>query len=274
MPYFYGHDGVRLAYREVGAGRPLIMLHGFTGDSSLWDRQGIAATIAAVGYRVILPDFRGHGQSAKPHDVSAYPPDVLADDGLALVEHLGLDDYDLGGYSLGGRIVVRMLARGATPGRAVVGGQGMREVLGIGGGAGERLRRIHTGRGSFEPGSPEERAEAWYASRGEDLDALVQVLDSVVATPAEMLGGIRVPTLVLMGSDDERASSAGQLVDVLANGTLTLVPGDHVTAVAAPEFVAAIVDFLPVFTTPNEYKKPNTTTGTSTINAVQAGETE
>jgi len=52
-------------------------------------------------------------ERAQSHDPAAYPPDVLADDGLALVEHLGLGDgdYDLGGYSLGARIVVRMLAR-------------------------------------------------------------------------------------------------------------------------------------------------------------------
>ena len=57
--------------------------------------------LAGQGYRVILPDLRGHGDSARPHDPAAYPPDALADDGLALIEQLGLTDYDLGGYSLG-----------------------------------------------------------------------------------------------------------------------------------------------------------------------------
>jgi len=118
--FFPGRDGVNLAYREVGEGRPLVLLHGLVGDATQWLRHGQAEAIAASGYRVIMPDFRGHGASAKPHDASAYPPDVLADDGLALLDHLGLDDYDLGGYSLGARIVVRMLVRGATPRRAVV----------------------------------------------------------------------------------------------------------------------------------------------------------
>src|SRR6266487_6789426 len=145
VSFFSGRDGVRLAYREVGEGRPLVLLHGLIGDATLWLRHGQAETIAARGYRVIMPDFRGHGRSAKPHDASAYPLDVLTDDGFALLEHLGLDDYDLGGYSLGARIVVRMLVRGATPGRAVVAGQGLREVLGVGGGAGARLRRVLTG---------------------------------------------------------------------------------------------------------------------------------
>ena len=130
MPgFFSGRDRVHLAYREVGQGRPLILLHGITGDATLWLRHGQAETIAARGHRVIMPDFRGHGRSAKPHDASAYPRDVLTDDGLALVEHLGLDEYDLGGYSLGARIVVRMLVRGATPGRAVVGGRDVTERL-------------------------------------------------------------------------------------------------------------------------------------------------
>jgi pimeloyl-ACP methyl ester carboxylesterase len=233
MPFFPGADGLRLAYREVGAGRPVILLHGLVGDGTMWLRHGQADAIAAHGYRVILPDLRGHGDSAKPHDAAAYPPDVLTDDGLALVAHLGLDDYDLGGYSLGARIVVRMLVRGATPGRAVVAGQGMREVLGIGGGAGARLRR-----------AIEERAEGWLASSGEDPVALLHVLDSIVATPAGAVRRIEVPTLVVVGTDDERAASADELVAVLPRGKLVVIPGNHSTAVAAPELTTAIVDFL------------------------------
>ena len=244
VSFFSGRDGLRLAYREVGEGRPLVLLHGLLGDATLWLRHGQAETIAAQGYRVIMPDFRGHGRSAKPHDASAYPLDVLADDGFALVEHLGLDDYDLGGYSLGARIVVRMLVRGATPGRAVVGGQGMREVLGVGGGAGSFLRRVFAGSEAFEPGSSEERAAQGLRSSDEDPVALLYVLDSVVATPVEPLGRIQVPTLVAVGSDDERADSADELVAVLPRSTRAMVPGDHRTAAAAPEFVAAIVDFL------------------------------
>lgn len=244
VSFFPGRDGVRLAYREVGEGRPLVLLHGITGDATLWLRHGHAETIAACGYRVIMPDFRGHGSSARPHDVVAYPSDVLTDDGFALIEHLGLDDYDLGGYSLGARIVVRMLVRGGTPGRAVVAGQGLREVLGTGGGVGSFLRRIFAGLGTFEPGSPEERAEQWLRSSGEDPVALLRVLDSVVATPVEPVGRIQVPTLVVVGADDERAASAGELVATLPHATQAVVPGDHAAAAATPELAAAIVEFL------------------------------
>jgi pimeloyl-ACP methyl ester carboxylesterase len=244
VSFFPGRDGARLACREVGEGRPLVLLHGITGDATLWLRYGQAEMIAARGYRVIMPDFRGHGRSAKPHDAAAYPLDVLTDDGFALLEHLGLDDYDLGGYSLGARIVVRMLVRDATPGRAVVAGQGLRQVLGVGGGAGSLLRRVFAGWGTFEPGSSEERAEQWLRSSGADPVALLHVLDSVVATSVEQVGCIQVPTLVVVGSDDERAASVDQLVAALPRGTRGVVPGDHGTAAAAPELGAAIVDFL------------------------------
>jgi pimeloyl-ACP methyl ester carboxylesterase len=241
---FTGRDGVRLAYRELGEGRPLVLLLGITGDAALWLDEGQAQALAAAGHRVILPDFRGHGGSARPHDPAAYPRDILADDGFALLEHLGLDDYDLGGYSLGGRIVARMLVRGATPGAAVIGGQGLREVLGQGGGAGAFLRRVFAGPEAFEPGSPEERLARRFLASGEDPVALLHVLDSIVDTPAEQLGRIEVPTLVAVGGDDERASSADQLAAALPHGTRAPLPGDHRTAAGTPEFVAAIADFL------------------------------
>ncbi|MGE9115785.1 hypothetical protein, partial [Escherichia coli] len=55
----------------------------------------------------------------------AYPPDALTKDGHALIAHLGLTDYDLGGYSLGARTTSRMLATGATPRRIVFAGMGL-----------------------------------------------------------------------------------------------------------------------------------------------------
>ncbi|MGH3377824.1 MAG: alpha/beta fold hydrolase [Actinoallomurus sp.] len=241
---FPGRDGVRLTYREVGEGRPLVLLPGFSVETTLWLHHGQADRIAAHGHRVIMPDFRGLGRSAKPREAAAYPLDVLADDGFALLDHLGLDDYDLGGYSLGGRIVVRMLTRGATPGRAVVAGQGLRQVLGAEGGAGSFMRRVLAGLGTFEPGSPEERAEQWLRANDADPAALLHVLNSVVATPVEAVGRIQVPTLVVMGADDERAASTDQLVAALPRGTRAFVPGDHGTAASSPELATAIVDFL------------------------------
>ncbi|MEU0602666.1 alpha/beta fold hydrolase [Streptomyces sp. NPDC006393] len=247
--FFPGRDGVRLASRAVGEGRALILLHGFTGDATLWLREGRAEAIAARGHRVIMPDLRGHGASAKPHDAAAYPSDVLSDDVLALLEHLGLhgpDDYDLGGYSLGARVVVRALVRGATPGRAVVAGQGLRQVLGAGGGAegGAFQRRVLAGFGTFAPDSPEGRAEQWLRAADADPVALLHVLDSLVTTPVELIGRLQVPTLVAVGDEDQRAATADRLASLLPHGSRAVVPGNHWTAAVAPELTEAIVAFL------------------------------
>ncbi|HEX4814569.1 MAG TPA: alpha/beta fold hydrolase, partial [Nonomuraea sp.] len=184
--HFPGRDGARLAYRETGQGRPLLLLHGFFALAThQWVLPGHAAALAARGHRLIMPDLRGHGDSARPHDASSYPPDVLADDAFALLEHLELADYDLGGYSLGGRTVIRMLVRGATPGRAIVAGQGLDDVTRSGDGpVGGLLRRVFGGLGTFAPGTVEWRAERWLRSIGGDPVALLRVLDTVVATPA------------------------------------------------------------------------------------------
>lgn len=243
---FAGRDGVPLACRETGSGRPLVLLHGFMGAGSHMLNYGRAGAFAEQGYRVIAPDFRGHGDSAKPHDPAAYPPDVLADDGLALVGHLGLGDgdYDLGGYSLGGRIVVRMLVRGAKPGRAIVAGQGLAKVSGPqGGGVNHRVLTTLVEGVAIEPDSPDARMTHWISELGADPLALLHVLNSLVPTPEDALRQLAIPTLVVIGEKDER-SDADELAALLRDARLTRVPGDHGSAFAAPALTAAIGAFL------------------------------
>jgi pimeloyl-ACP methyl ester carboxylesterase len=206
-------------------------------------RYGHAAKIAARGHRVIMPDLRGHGDSAKPHDASAYPPDVLADDGFALIEQLGLADYDLGGYSLGGRTAVRMLARGATPDRAIVAGMGLEGILHAIG-RGDHFRRILANLDTFERGSPEWMAEAFLKTVGGDPVALLHVLDTFVDTPRDALAQIGMPVLVLAGAEDHDNGSAEALAAALPDGRYAVLPGNHMSAVTKPELGAAIADFL------------------------------
>jgi pimeloyl-ACP methyl ester carboxylesterase len=242
---FPGPDGLELAYRELGTGRPLVLLHGFGTTGSLWIDPGPAATFAERGHRVIIPEFRGHGASARPHDPAAYPPDVLADDGLALIERLGLDDYDLGGYSLGGRIVLRMLVRGARPARAIVAGQGLdaidRETSRTG-----RNRRLLTAiiDGAVEPGSPEEEMAHWMAESGNDPRAIRHILDSLVPTSETALAELAIPILVAIGDQDHEHATADALAAALPDARFTRVPGNHFTALASPELATAILSFL------------------------------
>lgn len=242
--YFQGGDGLRLAYREMGQGRPLVLIHGFFSTATVnWVRYGHAAKIAARGYRVVMPDLRGHGDSAKPHEPSAYPPDVLADDGFALIEHLKLTQYDLAGYSLGGRTTVRMMARGAVPGRSVVAGAGWDGVVHTAG-RGEHFRRILTNLGTFQRGSAEWMAEAFLKTVGGDPVALLNVLSTFVDTPREALERINVPTLVLLGADDHDTGSGAELAAALPHGTFAEIPGNHMGAVTKPELGSAIADYL------------------------------
>jgi pimeloyl-ACP methyl ester carboxylesterase len=242
--HFQGRDGVQLAYREMGEGRPVVLIHGYFSTATVnWVRYGHAAKLAALGYRVVMPDLRGHGDSAKPHDVAAYPPDVLADDGFQLIEHLGLTDYDLGGYSLGARTTMRMLVRGAIPRRAIVAGMGLDGIIHTGWRS-AHFRRILTNLGTFERGTAEWMAEAFLKTVGGDPVALLNVLDTFVDTPRTALARIETPTLVLVGAEDDDNGSAEELAAALPHGRHVVVPGNHMSAVTKPELGSAIADFL------------------------------
>jgi pimeloyl-ACP methyl ester carboxylesterase len=208
--------------------------------------QGVVAALAERGYRVILPDLRGHGDSGRPHDPARYPPDVLADDMLALIGHLGLDDYDLGGYSMGGKLVLRLLARGARPAHAVVGGQGL-DALDAESDRTDGHRRILAavaGGAPLPAGSPEEATAEWIRQSGVDARAVGLVLGTFAPTTADALRTVSARTLVVVGDRDSRSTSAGSLAALLPHGQLVLVPGDHLTALTAPEFAAAVLEFL------------------------------
>ena len=242
--HFRGRDGTQLAYREVGHGRPVVLIHGYFSNATVnWVNYGHAAAVAARGFRVIMPDLRGHGASAKPQQAADYPPDILADDGFALVEHLGLTSYALGGYSLGGRTTIRMLARGASPSRAVVAGMGLDGVLSASG-RNAHFRRILTHLGTFERRSAEGKAEAFLKSTGADPVAMLRLLDSGVDTPPGELATIGMPVLVVAGTEDDDNGSAEALAAALPRGQAVRVPGNHMSAVARPELGAVIAGFL------------------------------
>lgn len=244
---FRARDGVELAYREVGEGRPLVLIHGFVSTGYVnWVKYGHAARLAEAGYRVVMPDLRGHGDSARPHDPAAYPPDVLVDDGFALLEHLGIGpgtSFDLGGYSLGGRTTMRMLVRGCAPDRAVIAGMGLDNITTTGRST-AWFRKLLTNYGSFAHGDPEFMAQAFIKTVDGDPEALLRVIEASVDTSREEIAAVAVPTLVLMGDQDDDHGSGSDLAALLPHGTYRTVPGSHMGAVAQPELGVAIADWL------------------------------
>jgi len=241
---FRAADGVELAWHEMGQGRPLVLIHGyFSNAMTNWVRYGHARLLADAGFRVIMPDLRAHGDSGKPHDASAYPPDILADDGFALVDHLGLTDYDLAGYSLGGRTCVRMLVRGAGPRRVALCGMGFDGIVRTAG-RGDYFRNVLTHLGSFQRGSSEWLTEAFLKTTKGDPEALLHILGTFVDTPAEALAAIDRPVIVITGEDDDDNGSGEKLARAIPGATFRSIPGNHMSAVTRPDLGRAIRDFL------------------------------
>ena len=104
---------IDLHYTDQGAGRAILLIHGWLLSGKAWERQ-IPALVDA-GYRVVTYDRRGFGQSSQPW--TGYDYDTLVSDLDALLEHLDLRDVVLVGFSMGGGEVVRYLARHGTKGR-------------------------------------------------------------------------------------------------------------------------------------------------------------
>jgi pimeloyl-ACP methyl ester carboxylesterase len=241
---FAAPDGIPLAIHERGEGRPLLLLHGFFSESDTnWIKYGHATLLANAGYRVIMQDLRAHGQSGKPHDPASYPKDVLADDALAMIAHLGLKDYDLGGYSLGARTVARMLVRGARPARAIVAGMGFEGLTNTGHRT-DHFRHILDHIGEHPRGSPEWMAEAFLKTTGGDPTALRQIIETFMDTSEDQLRGFELPIGVICGAEDEDNGSAAKLASILPQGELITVPGNHMSAVVKPDLGTAMLEFL------------------------------
>lgn len=237
-------DGTRLAWREIGQGRPLLLLHGLFSHARMnWLQFGTAGLLADAGLRVILPDFRAHGGSESPCDPAAWPADVLSKDIEKLVDHLQLDGFDLVGYSLGARTAVRLVVRGLRPRRLVLSGMGLAGIVQSNQRAAFFLRAIEL-RDTAAPGTPEWLAAQFLKSTGIDPEAASCLLRSQVQTRPEDLAAIAMRTLVLCGEADRDNGSGADLARSLPDASYVEVPGSHLTVPTTREFAVALRDFL------------------------------
>jgi pimeloyl-ACP methyl ester carboxylesterase len=244
VQHFVASDGTRLAWREMGEGRPLLLIHGFFSDAvTNWIKYGTAQKLVDAGFRCIMPDLRAHGESDKPHDPAAYPPDALAQDQMALIAHLGLTDLNLAGYSLGARTAARMLAAGVRPRRAILSGMGLEGMTNTGHRK-AHFRHVLTNIGQHPRGTEAWMAEAFLKTTGGDAVALNLILDSFVDTPQTAFASFDIPIGIVCGEDDQDNGSAASLANSLPDATLITIPGNHMSAVTKPEFGRALVDFL------------------------------
>jgi pimeloyl-ACP methyl ester carboxylesterase len=113
---YFEFEGRRLAYEVHGAGeRVVVFTHGLLMDNHM--NRGLAIDLAARGYRVVLLEFLGHGESDKPLHASEYRTDAYARQLLGLLDHLEVEEAVLGGVSLGAN--VSLLAAASRPDRVL-----------------------------------------------------------------------------------------------------------------------------------------------------------
>lgn len=248
---FTSFDGVKLKIHEMGqkdAGqangqRTVILLHGlFSNADTNWIKFGHAGLLVEAGFRVIMPDLRAHGESEAPHEESAYPHDVLVKDVLALIDHLDLSDYDLGGFSLGARTTAKLLPE-ISPRKAVLAGMGLEGLSGWNRRQGFFLKAIEL-RDTAKRGDPHWMAIQFMKTQEVDTVAATHLLKSFSDMEPDIIRTIETPTLVVCGSEDRDNGDPEALAQLLPNGQYVVVPGTHMSSVTKPELGQEILKFL------------------------------
>jgi pimeloyl-ACP methyl ester carboxylesterase len=250
LSFANNHD-IRIHYETEGQGPPLVMLHGFAGSVETWREFGYVQGLADR-FKVVLVDARGHGQSDKPHDPESYDLGLMATDLVAVLDDLGIEKAHFLGYSMGGRIGLRIAARGLLS---------RFRSLTIGGAspyppgtevARESSQRVHaaTLKGA-------EAVAAWFEAQGgplppaerarilaNDMQALVALRTQPMAPPGpvsqvnDYLRSISVSCLIYVGTADAYCEPASEAAGNLPECTLARIPGlNHIETYFRSELV-------------------------------------
>ena len=250
-------DGVRLGFERLAfenqrSGEPVLLVHGFgSSREQNWKSTGWYGSLTEAGHAVLAMDCRGHGQSDKPHDEASYGHERMAEDVIAVMDAAGLGAVHLVGYSMGGFIGIRVLAR-----------FGQRLASLSLGGVGEHYL---TGRNVSSEGSRQVIADALltddksgitdprgrmfrdFADQpGKDRFALAACMRAMTpALSAHSLAGLQAPVLVVCGEKDDISGPPGPLADAFAHGVHATIPGrDHMSAVGDVRTRRAVLGFL------------------------------
>jgi pimeloyl-ACP methyl ester carboxylesterase len=246
MPRFQ-HGPVEIAFLDEGEGEPVILVHGFASNAQVnWVYPGWVTTLTAAGRRVIALDNRGHGESTKLYEPAAYHTDRMAEDVVALMDHLGLERADVMGYSMGARITAFLAARDPARVRcAVLGGLGVHLVDGVG--LSESIADALEAPSRESVTDPVGRTFRAFAEQTRsDLAALAACIRGSRQTLSrEAAGAIQVPVLIAVGTEDKVAGSARELMALMPNAQVLDIPRrDHMLAVGDQVFKAGVLKFL------------------------------
>jgi pimeloyl-ACP methyl ester carboxylesterase len=250
--------GASLHYAECGAGRPVVLLHGFT-DS--WHSFRLVLPALSDHARCLAYDHRGHGRSSRP--ATGYSADALAADAVGFIEALGSGRVALVGHSMGGLLARKVaLARPDLVERLVL----VASPLRIDNAA---VRTMEADLARFGEAVPRAYAEEFQAGCVCDRDAVPKwffdaCVDASAGVPARVwrealagmladdhagrLGDIRCPALVIGGTRDAffGPDEQAELASALPRGRLLLYDGvGHSPQWEMPErFVADVAAFL------------------------------
>ena len=188
-------NGLHMYYETHGEGRPMVLLHGGLYSGEMFG----PVTPALAGHRkVIVPDLQGHGRTAdidRPIDIQ-----LMADDIAALIRHLGLEQVDLVGYSLGGGVALFTASKYPELVRKlVVAGVSVRrdaippEML-------AQQVKVNAAAAEFMKDTPMYELYARVAPRPEDFGRLLDKVGSSMAKDfdhSEVVRALKVPTLIV-----------------------------------------------------------------------------
>jgi pimeloyl-ACP methyl ester carboxylesterase len=222
----FDSKGVKISYSTQGQGEPVVLIHGWLSSAWInWELPGISGLLAK-DYRVIALDVRGHGQSDKPMKEEAYGLE-LVEDVVRLLDHLKIKKAHIVGYSMGGIITARFIAK--YPDRTLsgtLGGMGWLREGGVG-----QMGFAQIGK---------------KASKATPTTLCGRSLATLALTEKE-LKSIQVPMTVLVGDKDTLVNKlyVGDLKMVRQDWPVVQIKNaDHITCLLRPQFKEEIQKWL------------------------------
>lgn len=250
MPSFR-HGEAEIAYLDQSQNpidpTPIILVHGFASNAQVnWVYPGWVRELTRAGRRVIALDNRGHGQSGKLYEASAYHTTEMAEDVIALLDHLGVARADFMGYSMGARICAFVALKHPDRVRKLVlGGLGARLVVGVG--LPESIADALLAPSLADVTDQTGRAFRSFAEQTKsDRNALAACIRGSRQTlTREEVASIKTPTLIAVGTKDDVAGSPHELAAMMPNARALDIPNrDHMLSVGDKVFKAAVLQFL------------------------------
>lgn len=238
---FSSFDGTKIAYTQEGTGKAVILIHGFISNASSWNKTVLKNELLQSGYKVIIPDLRGNGNSDIPQKAESYANDAEIKDIKALANHLKLDAYFAVGYSRGAIVLAKLLTEEIKIKKAVLGGMGLdftnpdwdRRIM---------FQKAFSGEDEL---NADTRGAVNYAkSIGADLKVLGYLQEFQPVTSLDQLQHILARVLVIAGDQDKSNGDPEELQKEIPKALLKIVPGDHNNTYKSRAFADQVLSFL------------------------------